>query len=67
MCKCIAMADKALLEHNTQIDTVLTFTPGGKLRARLCIPTARIDTKKRGAPMRMFASHCPMCGEEIPK
>lgn len=66
MCNCIKMANKALAEHNTAVETVSTITADGKFRERLCVPTSRINTKKRGTPMRVFASFCPMCGEALP-
>lgn len=66
MCDCIKKANDALAEHNTAVETVTTITPKGKIRERLCVPTRRMSTKKRGTPMRVFATYCPMCGVEIP-
>jgi hypothetical protein len=65
-CGCIKMVNRELAKHNTQIDTVLTFTPAGKLRSRLCVPTTKKDKAKRGTVMKVFATYCPMCGVAIP-
>jgi hypothetical protein len=65
-CGCIKMVNKELAQYNTAIDTVMTFG-AGKIRERLCVPTSKVDKKKRGTAMKVFATYCPMCGVEIPK
>lgn len=67
MCDCVKAANKLLKTHGTAIDTTLVFTPEGKCESRLCVPTHRIDGKKRAQPLRVFATFCPLCGEKIPE
>lgn len=66
MCDCVAKVNKLLKEHGTAINTTLVLQDGGKFKSRLCIPTHRIDGKKRKEPLRVFVSFCPMCGEAVP-
>ncbi len=67
MCDCIRKVNKLLREHNTELETVSAWHPKGSIEERLCVPTKRIDTRKRKGPMKVFATYCPMCGVEIPK
>lgn len=64
MCDCVRKVNKLLAEHNTVVEDCTVFSKAGKVESRLCVPTVRIDTKKRKGPMRVFASFCPMCGEK---
>lgn len=65
LCDCIAKVNKLLSEHNTAIDMTDTINmKTGKFEPRMTVPTARIDTKNRKGPMRVFATYCPMCGEK---
>lgn len=64
-CDCFTKVNKLLQEHNTAValcDTINMKT--GNFERRMVVPTARIDTKKRKGPMRVFATYCPMCGEK---
>lgn len=63
-CGCIKLVNKELAQHNTAVETVMTFG-GGKIRERLCVPTTKVDKKKRGNAMKVFATFCPMCGVKL--
>lgn len=67
MCNCVRKVNRLLAEHNTTIVTVTAINPSGGFEERLCVPTRRVDTRKRKASMRLFATFCPMCGVEYPK
>jgi hypothetical protein len=61
------MVNRALAEHNTHVDMVDTINmTTGKFEQRMAVPTARINTRKRGSAMKVFATFCPMCGEKYP-
>lgn len=59
-CECIEVVNKELAEHNTQI-LLPMFTVGDNVR-RPFVETAKLDDKKRGKPLAMFATFCPFCG-----
>lgn len=66
MCNCITETDRQLKEYNTKLETPIMIDPESKdMRAALCavVSTAKIDTRKRGAAMTLFAAFCPFCGE----
>lgn len=68
MCNCVQLVNRELAKHNTHIDMVDTISMvTGQFEQRMAVPTARIDTRKRKGPMKVFATFCPMCGEEYPK
>lgn len=67
MCDCIKKVNRMLAKENTTIVTVTAIHPSGWVEERLCVPTGRVDTRKRKAPLRLFATFCPMCGVEYPK
>ncbi len=68
MCDCFTKVNRLLREHNTAIDLCDTINmKTGNFERRMIVPTARIDKKKRKGPIRVFATFCPMCGEEYPK
>lgn len=62
MCNCIQTVNDELakLKANTEIFVPLTLS---KI-TRVCIETQKIDDKKRGKTMRVFASFCPFCGQD---
>ena len=65
MCTCISQVNKLLAEHNTKISMVDTINmKTGRLERRMCVPTERINARKRGSPMRVFVTYCPMCGQQ---
>ncbi|UQD69244.1 hypothetical protein JEY40_24830 [Bradyrhizobium japonicum] len=59
MCDCIEKTNTHLAQHNTKI--MLPWV-GPKLPF---VETIKLDEKKRGKPVKMFASHCPFCGEKL--
>ena len=59
--KCIALANKALAPHNTQIEDI--WEAGATLTAQIGIRTSKVDPSKRGKPKLLVAIYCPMCGE----
>jgi hypothetical protein len=68
MCDCLSMVNRELAKHNTHVDLVDTINmTTGKFEQRMAIPTARTNTRKRGSPMKVFATFCPMCGEKYPE
>lgn len=60
MCNCIADTDAYLAQHNTKIHVPWV---GPQIPF---VETIKLDEKKRGKPVKMFASHCPFCGEHYP-
>lgn len=56
-CNCIKEMNAALREYNTVLVTNL-IDPSPKA----LVLTEKLDSKKRGKPMLMFASYCPFCG-----
>ena len=58
MCECIKRVNEKLAEHNTRIEVPWI---GPQLPF---VTTIKLDEKKRGKPVRMFATHCPFCGEK---
>lgn len=68
MCNCISLVNRELAKHNTEISMVDTISMvTGQFERRMSVPTQRINTRKRGTPMKVFATFCPMCGEEYPR
>lgn len=65
MCDCISRVDQKLAEFNTRIE-LPWWTSSGKTNTPF-IQTIKIDSKKRGKPQAVFASHCPFCGEAYNK
>lgn len=69
MCDCIEMVNKKLEPRNTVLLTpLMVVLPTGEndLRKRMMLATEKIDTKKRGLPIALFAAYCPVCGERYP-
>lgn len=62
MCNCIELVNKELAERNANTEIHVPFTLS-KI-TRVCVETEKIDDKKRGKPMKVFASFCPFCGKE---
>lgn len=60
-CGCGQRVDDHLKAYNTQLLSDL-FGP-----YRAFIETIKADSKKRGKPMKMFATYCPFCGVKYPK
>jgi hypothetical protein len=61
VCDCNKRMNEALKEYNTMLVTNLIGPP------HALVLTDKIDSKKRGKPMMMFASYCPFCGEKYPR
>jgi hypothetical protein len=59
MCDCIKTTNAHLLQHNTRIMLPML---GPQLPF---VETMKVDSKKRGLPVKMFASYCPFCGEKL--
>lgn len=60
-CDCIKDVDEHLSSHNTKIELPMFGLQ------RPFITTRKLDEKKRGKPMFIFASFCPFCGEKYPE
>ena len=68
MCKCVSLVNKKLAEHNTEICLIGTINPkNGRYEERMIVPTIKLNNRKRGNAMKVFASYCPMCGEKYPE
>jgi hypothetical protein len=66
ICNCIAEANKALREHNTEIAQDLTIDmKTGRAKQVLSIPTKRINSKVRKGPLRLMVAFCPLCGTKV--
>ncbi|WP_439392580.1 hypothetical protein ACRQ5Q_24470 [Bradyrhizobium sp. PMVTL-01] len=52
--------NEKLAEHNTKIELPLIG------RQQPFVSTIKLDDKKRGKPILVFASFCPFCGEKYP-
>jgi hypothetical protein len=61
VCVCILTVNKMLAEHNTRITLPMV---GPQLPF---VQTEKLDERKRGKPLFMFASCCPFCGEKYPR
>jgi hypothetical protein len=62
-CTCVKQANKKLAAHNTVIDTAtLIQMPSGLMYETMPIPTVKVDSSKRGRPLRVSATYCPFCG-----
>lgn len=60
MCECILTVNQELAQHNTRIHMPII---GPKIPF---VETIKVDEKRRGKPVRMFATYCPFCGEKYP-
>ncbi len=58
-CECIAEVNKKLAERNTQILLPMFVMKGPVVPF---VETRKLNEKKRGKPVAMFASFCPFCG-----
>ena len=68
MCNCVTLANRELAKHNTEICRVDTISmKTGQFERRMTVPTTKIDSRKRGTAMKVFATFCPMCGEKYPE
>ena len=66
MCKCIDEVNVRLEEYNTRLVIPLVFSISGSPKM-VIVATEKIETKKRGKPMRLYATYCPFCGSPYPK
>lgn len=65
-CTCIDQANKQLAAYNTRIPREMAMNfKTGTARMVLCIPTEKIDPRKREPRRTVFASHCPICGKKL--
>lgn len=55
-CECIETVNAELAPRNTKI-VIPMFGP-----QRPFVETCKLDDKKRGKPVGLFASFCPFCG-----
>lgn len=60
MCECLAKVNEELAKHNTRIE-IPWIGPQVPF-----VQTIKRDEKKRGKPVRMFATFCPFCGVKYP-
>lgn len=58
-CTCIESVNTFLAQSNTQIHLPM-FVVGGTPKP--FVETIKLDEKKRGKPVKMFATFCPFCG-----
>jgi hypothetical protein len=66
MCDCISLIQEELEGNgsNTMLDIPFTISiKTGKAKPpRVMVATCKRDSKKRGAAMKLLATHCPFCG-----
>jgi hypothetical protein len=60
---CIEKMNALLAPYNTQLLPVFQFSED--MPQRIVIATDKLDAKKRGKPMLLYAKYCPMCGQNL--
>lgn len=63
MCDCIEKIQEALAEYNTRLVIPLSFSIPARPKMAI-VATEKIETKKRGKAIRLYARCCPFCGIE---
>ncbi len=58
-CSCIEVVNAELASRNTQIHLPMFVVRG---TPKPFVETIKLDDKKRGKPIAVFASYCPFCG-----
>lgn len=65
MCDCIEKTNKALAEHNMELDVRETINlKTSRISRVLLIPTRKINSRIRKPMHALIMSFCPMCGEK---
>jgi len=59
-CDCVDQIDAKLADRNTKLNLEV-------FSERCVVESMKIDSKKRGAPVRVLASYCPFCGKKYPE
>lgn len=59
-CVCVETVDAELVKHNSRLHLPM-FVMGGS-KPKPFVETIKLDEKKRGKPVKMFATFCPFCG-----
>ncbi len=59
---CINKINALLAPHNSELTQFFSIEDGPE---KIGIMTSKVDEKKRGKPMLLFAKHCPMCGVKL--
>lgn len=60
--RCLKAADKSLAPKNTRLSYAFDILAGN---ARLIVATEKIDSVRRGKPVKIMASYCPFCGVKL--
>lgn len=64
---CLLSANEQLGKRNTALNIAETFSLTADSEGRrLVISTVKIDPRKRGLAITLFANFCPFCGEHLP-
>lgn len=64
---CWNTVNEYLKEHNTRLvqEKYIDFKNGKCGTFPPAVPTAKIDTKRRGAVKRLLPTYCPFCGKKL--
>lgn len=66
MCECVDKLNEQLKEHNTRIviPIMLNKKTLDFASANTLVVTEKVDSAKRGKPLKVSASYCPFCGKK---
>lgn len=63
---CIKAANEKLATRNTCVNVAQTFNFSSETEGeRLLVATMKVDEKKRGKALAVFATYCPFCGVKL--
>lgn len=60
---CVHEINEELRAHNSILSQALSLSG----RELIALSTTKLDSKKRGRPINVFASYCPFCGIQLNK
>lgn len=61
MCKCIDRVNRELAKRNTKVEVILSVDASLLIGIR----TSKVDELRRGKPVTLLATFCPMCGKKL--
>lgn len=60
---CMKKINSLLAPHNSELTPIFSFEDG--MPERIAVMTSKVDEKKRGKPMMLYATFCPFCGVKL--